>query len=252
MERYQVILTYDGTDFHGSQFQAETRTVQGVLEAALRKLKWTGKSVLFAGRTDAGVHATGQVAAFDLEWNHSLVNLRNALNSLLPKDISVLRLFLRNPDFHPRYDATSRTYKYRIFCDEVRNPILERYTWQVWPKPDAHRLDEAAALYIGVHDFAGYGRPSRDEDSTIRQVTSMFWTVHGSHMTVRITANAFLYHMVRRLVYAQVRVGQGMLDCQELSQHLYNPGEEPLKGLAPAKGLTLVCVKYPIDIGESD
>lgn len=252
MERYQVILAYDGTDFHGSQFQTETRTVQGVFEAALRKLGWTGDSVLFAGRTDAGVHASGQVAAFDLEWNHSMVDLRNALNALLPEDVSIGDLFVREPLFHPRYDATSRTYKYRIYCSEVRHPLLERYTWRVWPRPNEKRLEAAADLFSGIHDFAGFGRPTRVGGSTIRQITEIDWHVHGKMMILNITGNAFLYHMVRRLVYGLVMVGQGKLDFEELSQHLHNPKDEPLQGLAPAKGLTLVRVTYPENTGESD
>jgi len=251
MERYQVILAYDGTDFHGSQFQANARTVQGVLEDSLRKLNWMGKSVLFAGRTDAGVHATGQVAAFDLDWNHSLSDLKNALNSLLPRDVSVLRIFLQNPVFQPRFDAVSRTYVYRIYCMEVRNPLLDRFSWRVWPQPNIDRLNNAAALFIGVHDFAGYGRPTSDGGSTIREIMTMSWQGNHDRMTLTITGNAFLYRMVRRLSYAQVMTAQGKLDISVLIHNLHHPGEETLKGLAPARGLTLVRVDYPEDQGKN-
>lgn len=251
MERYQVILAYDGTDFHGSQFQANERTVQGVLEGSLRKLNWTGKSVFFAGRTDAGVHATGQVAAFDLDWNHSLLDLRNALNSLLPMDVSVLRLYLQNPFFHPRYDAVSRTYTYCVYCKEVRNPILDRFSWRVWPRPDIDRLNDAAALFLGVHDFAGFGRPTSEEGTTIREIVTMTWDVNRDRMTLTVTGNAFLYRMVRRLAYAQVMTAQGKLDRDVLIQNLHHPAEETLKGLAPARGLTLVQVDYSDDFGKN-
>jgi tRNA pseudouridine38-40 synthase len=226
--------------------------VQGVLEAALRKLDWTGDSVLLAGRTDAGVHAAGQVAAFDLDWRHTLEDLRNALNALLPEDIAVNGVYRKRADFHPRYDALSRTYQYQIYCQPVRNPIIDRYSWRVWPRPEINRLKEAARLFPGVHDYAGYGRPTREAGSTIRQLTSVEWMVSGNELIFEITGNAFLYHMVRRLVYAQVMVAQGKLDFEELSRQLNDPGDEPLQGLAPAKGLILVRVTYPGVSGESD
>ena len=115
MVRYQIIIAYDGTDFSGSQKQANSRTVQDELEKALQKLEWKGKSVLLAGRTDTGVHASGQVAAFDLEWKHSLCDLRNALNANLPMDISVRQVESVNSGFHPRFDANWRRYRYRIY-----------------------------------------------------------------------------------------------------------------------------------------
>ena len=251
MERYQVILAYDGTDFHGSQFQVNARTVQGVLEESLRKLGWTGKSAIFAGRTDAGVHATGQVAAFDLDWNHSLSDLRNALNALLPQDVSILCIKLQDPVFHPRYDAVSRTYTYCIYSEEVRNPMLERFSWRVWPQPDIDLLNDAAVLFLGVHDFAGFGRPTSQEGSTIRAIVAMSWEVNRCRTTLTVTGNAFLYHMGRRLAYTQVMTAQGKLDVGVLIQNLHHPGEEPLKGLAPAKGLTLVKVDYPDDLGKN-
>jgi tRNA pseudouridine38-40 synthase len=252
MERYQIILAYDGTDFHGSQIQKDTRTVQTVLEIALRKLGWVGRSILFAGRTDAGVHASGQVAAFDLKWEHSLHDLRNALNSLLPTDAAVREVFIREHDFHPRFDATARTYRYRIYCDEVRQPLLSRYFWRVWPRPDNSLLDSTALLFLGVHDFAGFGRPTQAGGSTIRNITSIEWQRKGDELILQVTGNAFLYHMVRRIVFSQVMVGQGKLDMDIISQYLNNPMADPLQGLAPARGLSLVEVTYPGPGGENN
>jgi len=249
MERYQVILAYDGTEFKGSQYQMDTRTVQGVVETTLRKLNWSGKSVLFAGRTDAGVHATGQVMAFDLEWNHSLVDLKNALNALLPKDVAVFDVLVSRPDFHPRYNATARSYGYRIYCQPVRDPIRERYAWRVWPAPDLDRLHSASRVTRGIHDYAGFGRATSSGGSTIRNVIKAAWrsgTSRGAddELYFEITANAFLYHMARRLVYAHTTVGQGVLEVEDLDRHLRNPGSEPIRGLAPPQGLTLVKVSY--------
>ena len=120
MARYKLILAYDGTSFQGSQRQVNRRTVQGELEKALRKLGWAGKSVILAGRTDTGVHATGQVAAFDMEWTHSDEQLLKALNATLPADLAIKNLCEAKANFHPRFDATAREYRYRLFCEPIR------------------------------------------------------------------------------------------------------------------------------------
>ena len=126
MERYKIIFAYDGTQFVGSQRQAKSRTVQSVLERALGKLGWDGKSVLLAGRTDTGVHASGQVAAVDLNWNHTDDDLRNALNSNLPTDIAVSLVSKVEARFHPRFDARSRHYRYKVVVQSIRDPLRDR------------------------------------------------------------------------------------------------------------------------------
>jgi tRNA pseudouridine38-40 synthase len=152
MAHYKIILAYDGTHFRGSQRQADgIRTVQGVVEDALRKLGWMESSTLFAGRTDAGVHASGQVFTFTLSWRHSLDDLRNALNALLPKDASARQVSEVSDDFHPRYNALARSYRYRIICDPVRNPLKEQFVWRVWPAPDLGRLQAASQIFLGIH-----------------------------------------------------------------------------------------------------
>jgi tRNA pseudouridine38-40 synthase len=244
MARYQVILAYDGTRFHGSQRQLERRTVQGVVEQALRKLNWDAESVLLAGRTDAGVHASGQVVAFDLEWRHPSADLRNALNSLLPNDVAVRHVAECRADFHPRFDAVSRSYRYWILCDEVRRPLEEYCAWRVWPAPDVERLIAAASELIGEYDFAAFGSPTRDGGSTIRQVSNAVWKQDDNKLSFEITANAFLYHMVRRLVYVQILVGQGVHQVEDIRQCLANPTVNAIQGLAPAQGLSLVAVGY--------
>src|SRR5512138_1708483 len=133
MARYQLTLAYDGTEFFGSQRQASKRTVQGELEKALTRIGWTGRSVILSGRTDTGVHATGQVAAVDLHWSHADSDLVRALNSTLPSDVAVWSAQVVDDKFHPRFDATSRCYQYRLFCQPIRDPIRERFSWRVWP-----------------------------------------------------------------------------------------------------------------------
>jgi len=251
MERYQIILAYDGTDFHGSQYQAKTRTVQSVVQTALRQLNWSGRSVLFAGRTDAGVHASGQVVAFDLDWNHPLVDLQNALNALLPGDVAVVNVSLSSPDFHPRFHAVSRSYRYHVFCQPSRDPLRDRFGWRVWPPPEIAVMKAAAREFIGIHDFAAFGRPARPGGSTIRAVTRAEWQPAGDALYFEVTANAFLYHMVRRMTFVQIAVGQGRLELEEIQRHIQQPQDPPIQGLAPPQGLALIQVEYPSGNGEN-
>jgi tRNA pseudouridine38-40 synthase len=170
MARYQLTLVYDGTDFFGSQRQVRSKTVQGELEKALSKLGWTGRSVIMSGRTDTGVHATGQVASFDLNWSHTDEDLVRALNATLPADVAVQKARIVNAKFHPRFDATSRRYQYKLFCQSVRNPIRERFAWCVWPVIDVDGLCNTAQLFLGRHNFSAFGSPTTPNGSTVRTV----------------------------------------------------------------------------------
>jgi tRNA pseudouridine38-40 synthase len=244
MAHYKLILAYDGTRFLGYQRQGERRTVQAELESALKNVGWQGRAVLSAGRTDTGVHATGQVAAFDLEWQHSLAELLRAINANLPEDVSVREISEAPEEFHPRFDAKARTYRYRIFVDEIRNPLREYFTWRIWPEPDPGILQEAAKVIIGQHDFRAFGRAMAKGESTERIVWESNWERFAENEHVyEIKANAFLYHMVRRTVFLLVRTGQGRVTLEDL-QNAVLTGRKVLPGLAPANGLTLVKVDY--------
>ncbi len=249
MARYQIILAYDGTDFLGSQRQATSRTVQIELEKALCKIGWQGKSILLAGRTDSGTHASGQVAAFDFDWGHGLDKLQDALNASLPADMAVRGARVVDETFHPRFDALSRTYRYRLFCSAVRDPLKERFAWRVWPRMTG--LSRLAELWQGTHDFEAFGSPMRAGGSTIRTVYKAEWRKSGEEWIFEIEANAFLYRMVRRLVYVQVATGQGRVARETLERALSKAPDtrntakaELPTGLAPACGLTLVNVRY--------
>jgi len=244
MVRYKVILAYDGTDFQGFQRQAKARTVQTVVEAALRSIGWEGKAVLAAGRTDTGVHASGQVIAFDLDWAHSTQELQRAINAHLPSDVVVRFVRQVSVDFHPRYAAQARRYQYRIFCDEVRQPLQERYAWRVWPEVSTALLQQLSKRLIGTHDFAAFGSPPRVGGSTVRNITSAIWLDDGPELVFEIIGNAFLYRMVRRLVSFQVEVAQGKMAQGELDRFLVDWVKIPVRGTAPAHGLTLVEVIY--------
>lgn len=245
MARYQVILAYDGTPFQGFQRQRNALTVQGVVEQVLRQLGWRGRSILAAGRTDTGVHAWGQVIAFDLDWNHSAEALRSALNARFPPEVVARLVRPVQAGFHPRYDALRRRYRYRIYSQETRNPFLERYAWRVWPPLEQEVLQQAASCLVGTHDFAAFGTPPRTGGSTIRTVFQAQWVGKDDELIFEIVADAFLYRMVRRLVHVQVEIGRGQDRVERILRYLETPPPSPLQGLAPAHGLTLVEVEYP-------
>jgi len=258
MEHYQVILAYDGSRYKGFQRQANARTVQGVVEEALRKLDWQGKSILAAGRTDTGAHATGQVIAFALNWEHDAQDLLQALNNHLPSDVVAREVQQVSASFHPRYDASWRRYLYRIYCQPVRDPLLEHYAWRIWPAVKLQDLHRCAHSIIGKHDFGAFGTSPQPGSNTVRSVLASDWKSELPYLVYEITAQAFLYHMVRRLVFMQVKIAQGKLELTDLNDVLgdgatdqvlttteANHTKRLVHGLAPAQGLILAEVNYP-------
>ncbi|QRN82230.1 tRNA pseudouridine(38-40) synthase TruA [Chloroflexota bacterium] len=240
---YKGILSYNGTEFAGFQRQKDTRTVQSELEEALRQLGWSERSIAGAGRTDAGVHARGQVVSFRLSWDHSESDLVRALNYYLPQDMAITSVEVAEDDFHPRYRATWRRYRYHVICQPVRDPIREKFAWRVWPEVDLDRMNHAAKDLIGSHDFAAFGSPTSDSGVTVREVFSAVWRQMDDEYQFDITANAFLYHMVRRTTMALVTIGQGEAPLSLIADGL-NSGKLPMNGLAPAHGLVLEEVSY--------
>jgi tRNA pseudouridine38-40 synthase len=258
MERYQVILAYDGSHYRGFQRQAKAHSVQGVVEDALRKLGWQGKSILAAGRTDTGVHAMGQVIAFDLNWNHTVQDLQTALNSNFPTDVVAREVNKVSHSFHPRHDASWRKYKYHIYCQPVRQPLLEPYAWHVWPEVNLTELQAASQPLAGTHDFGAFGTPPQVGGNTVRVVLNADWKHEPPYLVFEIIAQAFLYHMIRRVVFMLVMIAQGKIAPDELQQSLDRgtdarllteevraPTAKLVHGLAPAHGLVLAEVHYP-------
>jgi len=243
MAHYQLILAYDGTNYFGFQRQKENPTIQRALETALGRLGWNKRTILAAGRTDAGVHASGQVVQIDLDWGHSTGDLCNAINAYLPEDISVRSAACVHERAHPRYDARARSYRYQVFCDPLRNPLKERYGWRVWPELDRNLLRKTAELFYGTHDFSAFGSPVRRNGTTIRTIFESIWNFKNDWIEYQITANAFLYHMVRRIVFQQVLVASGKVGVDQLGAGLINK-ELKIKGLAPSNGLYLERVFY--------
>ncbi len=246
MARYKLILAYEGSAFAGSQRQKGRRTVQGELERALRELGWAERSVTLAGRTDRGVHALGQVAAFNLDWRHSPERLREALNARLPSDMAVRRAEVVEPGFNPRFGSTSRLYRYRLFCQEVRDPLRERMAWRVWPPVQPALLRRAGQMVVGRHDFAAFGSPPHPDGDTVRTVVLSTWSNVEDEWYYEVRAEAFLYRMVRRLVFVQVALaqGRGSLEVMRAALERRSRAGELPAGLAPACGLTLVEVRY--------
>ena len=244
MALYQITISYDGTDFHGFQRQINIRTVQGEIEHALRNLGWSGRTIKSSGRTDTGVHAEGQIAAFELDWNHSDKELEKAVNFLLPSDISINRAVRAKEGFHPRYDAKLRKYRYQIYIGSTAEPLAERYRWRVWPEPRFELMNQAASVICGEHNFFLYGKPPKKGGRTLRSVDSVEWKRdEGNKALLQIKANSFLYHMVRRISFILVRVGQGKVDIDEIVNS-FNGIDSLPPGIAPAKGLFLEEVFY--------
>ena len=244
MAHYQVTIAYDGTDFFGYQRQKHQRTVQGEIENALKSIGWDGRALASSGRTDTGTHAVGQVISFDLDWNHSEEKLINALNSALPTDIAAKEALLAPVGFHPRFSARQRQYLYQVVFSPDRDPILGRYFWRVWPKPDESLLIKGSEALFGEHDFSSFGKPSKKGGSTIRTVSLCEWRYDEfGKAYFRIRAESFLYHMVRRVVFLLVQVGQGKINAIDIGKNLKNQKELPA-GIAPAHGLFLEKVIY--------
>ncbi|MGD8321970.1 MAG: tRNA pseudouridine(38-40) synthase TruA [Gemmatimonadota bacterium] len=244
--RLQLVVHYDGAHFHGWQVQPDQRTVQGELEVALSRLADRPRSVVGSGRTDAGVHATGQVAAVDMPGGWTPATLHRSLNAVLPDDVWVKEVHRVRPDFHPRYDAVARTYEYRVgTVPEAHSPFHRPFCWAL-PRPlDRELLARAAARLPGTRSFLAFskaGQPERGDRCTVTRASWGDWEL-GSRFIV--TADRYLHHMVRYLVGTMVDIASGHRAPEDLSALLDNePGVETSPP-APPQGLFLALVEYP-------
>jgi tRNA pseudouridine38-40 synthase len=244
--RYRAIVEYDGTDFLGFQIQARGRTVQGEIEKSLWQVTQTATRIAGAGRTDTGVHATGQVIAFNVSWKHALIDLQRALNATLPDDIVISDLKTVEPTFHPRFSALSRSYRYAVINQPWVSVLQRRYAYHIKTPLDVVAMSEAGQILIGTYDFASFGKSPQGEN-TIRQVTQAEWITLGNLLSFEITANAFLYRMVRTIVGTLVQVGLGQLAVSEIKNILDARDLMRSAPPAPAHGLCLVRVTYPTE-----
>jgi len=250
--RVRAVVSYDGTSYSGFQTQLDVPTVQETLEAALAQVAQESVTVLAAGRTDAGVHAVGQVIAFDTAWQHGVADLQRAMNAVLPADVAVRELTEAEADFHPRYDARSRHYRYRIHDAPVRSPIGRRYSLHVPYALDERVMGEAARSLVGEHDFATFGQPPQGK-VTVRRVFRAVWSREpceslgpdgGSFLVFDIEANAFLYRMVRSVVGTLLDVGQGRMTVEAFEEALASCERGRAGKTAAPHGLCLIQVHY--------
>ena len=242
--RYRAIVEYDGTDFLGYQIQASGRTVQGEIEKSLRQVTQSDIRIDGAGRTDAGVHATGQVIAFNVAWKHATPDLQRALNATLPGDIVISHLNIVDDTFHPRFNALSRLYCYVIVNQPWPSVLQRRYAYHIREKLDVIAMQKANQFLLGSHDFASFGKPPQGEN-TVRTVTQAEWLVDKQRLTFYIAANAFLYRMVRTIVGTLIQVGKGELAASEMRNILDARDLTRSAPPVPAHGLCLIQVTYP-------
>jgi tRNA pseudouridine38-40 synthase len=240
MRRIRIQVAYDGTEFHGWQIQPHLPTVQGVLEEVVSGLEGTPVHVAGSGRTDAGVHAIGQVAAFTIANPIPLPNLRRAINRLLPPAVRVISAEEVHADFHPRFDAKAKTYEYRIVREEVCSPFEWPFVHH-YPFPlDEDRMAQLAAAFAGEHDFTAFAA-SDDRDaegrSKVRTVFASVLERGQARLIYRVRGSGFLKHMVRNIVGTLIEAGRGNIGNLEALPAKSGP-------TAPARGLFLVSVEY--------
>lgn len=255
MVRLRLTLAYDGAAFAGSQIQPGQRTVQGVVEDAMATLNDAPVRMVFAGRTDTGVHALGQVAHGDVARERDTTQWRQALNGMLPPDVRVTNVGIVPDGFHARFDARWRQYRYMIWNGEVQPPLLRGTMWHRRTPLDVGAMSEAAKVLIGTHDFAsfagaGKGLPEHDA-STTRIVRSAEWTaerspdaVAGLALVFTVEANGFLPHMVRNLVGSLIVVGIGDAPPTWIAELLRDRDRRRAAPTAPPHGLILWRVVY--------
>ena len=250
---WKLVLAYDGTDFHGWQVQPGCVTVQGELRAALARV--TGEDVLpqGSGRTDAGVHALGQVASFALQAPIPEANLVRALNRILPPSLRVLSASRASSDFHARHSAIEKMYEYRIFRGEICSPLHSRYVYALHAALNVDAMQRAAARVLGVHDFTSFAasdpdrrqRDSGPDGKNVRSLHASQWLEQENDLLLyRVQGNGFLHHMVRNLVGTFLEVGRGHVEETKIPAILAARSRAHAGPTAPARGLFLVRVDY--------
>lgn len=247
MPRYRATLAYDGANYQGFQRQASgIPTIQGAVEDALLRATGQRATVIGAGRTDTGVHARGQVIAFEVEWQHEDEVLLRALNALLPDDIA-LQNIAQHAGFHPRFDARSRLYSYTIIHARQRQPLWGQHSWHVWSAVDDAVLQWTASLLIGKHDFAAFGHAPTGEN-TVREILRSEWQIYpesfGRRLVYWVEGTAFLHHMVRRMVGFQIDAARGQTTRETFAARFRAAKLTKNGTIAPPQGLVLECVYY--------
>lgn len=247
---YKLLIQYDGTDFHGWQSQDELRTVQGELEAALSLIEGRRVNVYGSGRTDAGVHAEGQVASVEIQREITPEKLRNAINGNIGKDVRVLEASLASNEFHARYSAIEKTYVYRIVNAPVMSPFWSRYAHHEARKLDLEVMQKAAESFLGKHDWTAFSAAQSDVEDRVRTITNFEITERTDERSrstlveIRVSADGFLRYMVRALAGTLMSIGRGELTSDAVQKAIAAGVRPTVAATAPACGLTLLSVRY--------
>jgi tRNA pseudouridine38-40 synthase len=247
----KLTLQYDGTDFVGWQRQASGTSVQGLVEDALRPIEGNSVTVHGAGRTDAGVHALGQVCSFTLTASIDAAALARALNAVLPPDVRVSRAEVMPDDFQARFSATGKIYDYRIVSAPVVSPFVRRYVWHVVPRLEQAAMQQAAAVVVGRHDFAAFQGAGTEVHSSIRTIRRIDWSGAGSSedpLVLQVEGDGFLRHMVRNIAGTVVEIGLGRRPVDAVAEILASRTRARAGATAPACGLFLRQVLYSAKI----
>lgn len=244
MRRIKLIVAYDGTEYSGWQIQPEAPTIEMYLDKAIRELTGENVHVTGASRTDAGVHAYGNVAVFDTESTIPGDRFTFALNRFLPDSIVIQDSWEVSGDFHPRHCNTRKTYEYRILNTTVPMPQKRNFTWHVTGSIDIEKMKEAAAYIVGEHDFKSFCCVRTQAESTVRTIYSLEVLQEGSEIIIRIKGNGFLYNMVRIITGTLIQVGKGRFKPEYVKQMLEAKDRTVAGQTAPPQGLTLVGIEY--------
>jgi len=244
MRNIKLTISYDGTGYKGWQLQKNGNTVQEEIEKAISKVFGRHHRIHGAGRTDSGVHAKAQVAHFKTPVDIPRNKIPAALNSVLPEDISITRAEYVDGDFHSRFDAVSKLYRYFIFNSRNRDPFRERHSWRVPYTLDVPLMRREARSLLGRHDFKSFQAKDKRERHSVRNVSHIAVKKRGTTVTVDIEADGFLYNMVRNIVGTLVDIGRGYLSGGSMNQILQEKDRTKAGPTAPAKGLFLIEVRY--------